>query len=169
LDQLPDLTDKAAQAVVTLKDLDNFNSEYMYDVSVKNLSSDPLVGESLVLVLDKITNIGGDEWSSGTSESNLSRMEILGQDGETDDAKPYFGIPRGAGRAGSAALHRKQSCDRADSQQGLSHRVPTGFSGLWDGTDVLPTETEGTCAAIASSQDSHRQINSDAHSERPAI
>ena len=68
LDQLPDLTDKAAQAVVTLKDLDNFNSEYMYDVSVKNLSSDPLVGESLVLVLDKITKIGGDEWSSGTSE-----------------------------------------------------------------------------------------------------
>jgi hypothetical protein len=50
----------------------------MYDVSAKNLSSDPLVGESLVIVLDKITNIGGDEWSSGTSESNLSRMEILG-------------------------------------------------------------------------------------------
>jgi hypothetical protein len=61
LDQLPDLTDKAAQAVVTLKGRDNFNSEYMYDVSVKNLSSDPLVAESLVIVLDKITNIGGDE------------------------------------------------------------------------------------------------------------
>jgi hypothetical protein len=29
LDQLPDLTDKAAQAVVTLKVRDNFNSEYM--------------------------------------------------------------------------------------------------------------------------------------------
>lgn len=97
LDQLPDLTDKAAQAVVTLKGRDNFNSEYSYDVSVKNLSSDPLVGESLVIVLDRITNIGGDELSSGTSESNLSRMEILGQDGVTDDGKPYFRIPRGAG------------------------------------------------------------------------
>jgi hypothetical protein len=97
LDQLPDLTDKAAQAVVTLKGRDNFNSEYMYDVSVKNLSSDPLVAESLIIVLDKITNIGGDERTSGTSESNQSRMEILGQDGETDDGKPYFRIPRGSG------------------------------------------------------------------------
>jgi hypothetical protein len=97
LDQLPDLTDKAAQAVVPLKGRDNFNGEYMYDVSVNNLSSDPLVAESLVIVLDKITNIGGDERTSGTSESNLSRMEILGQDGETDDGKPYFRIPRGSG------------------------------------------------------------------------
>ena len=97
LDRLSDLTDKAAQAVVTLKGRDNFNSEYLYDVSVKNLSSDPLVGESLIIVLDKITNIGGNEWMAGTSESNLTRMEILGQDGETDDGKPYFRIPRGSG------------------------------------------------------------------------
>lgn len=97
LDQLSDLTDKAAQAVVTLKDRDNFNSEYLYDVRVKNLSSDPLVGESLIIILDKITNIGGDEWMAGTSESNLTRMEILGQNGETDDGKPYFRIPRGSG------------------------------------------------------------------------
>ena len=97
LDQLSDLTDKAAQAVVTLKGRDNFNSEYLYDVSVKNLSSDPLVGESLIIILDKITNIGGDEWMAGTSESYLRRMEILGQDGETDDGKPYFRIPRGSG------------------------------------------------------------------------
>jgi hypothetical protein len=97
LDQLVDLTDKAAQVVVTLKGRDNFNSEYLYDVSVKNLSSDSLVGGSLIIVLDKITNIGGDEWSAGTSESNLTRMEILGQDGETADGKPYFLIPRGSG------------------------------------------------------------------------
>lgn len=97
VDQLPDLTDKAAQAVITLKGRDNFNSEYIFDVSVKNMSSDPLEGESLVIVLDRITNIGGDDMTSGTSESNLSRMEILGQDGETDEGKPYFRIPRGAG------------------------------------------------------------------------
>ena len=97
LDQLSDLTDKAAQAVVTLKVRDNFNSEYLYDVSVKNVSSDSLVGESLTIVLDKITNIGGNEWMAGTSESNLTRMEILGQDDETDDGKPYFRIPRGSG------------------------------------------------------------------------
>jgi hypothetical protein len=89
LDQLPDLTDKAAQTVVTLKGRDNFNSENnIYDGCVKNLSFDPLVAESLVIILDKIDNIGGDERTSGTSESNLSSMEILGQDGETDDGKP---------------------------------------------------------------------------------
>lgn len=97
LDQLVDLTDKAAQVVVTLKGRDNFNSEYLYDVSVKNLSSDPLAGESLIIVLDKITNIGGDEWMAGTSQSNLTRMEVLGQDGEADGDKPYFRIPRGSG------------------------------------------------------------------------
>ena len=97
VDQLPDLTDKAAHAVITLKGRDNFNSEYIFDVSVKNVSSDPLVGGSLVIVLDRITNIGGDDMTSGTSESNLSRMEILGHDGETDEGKPYFRIPRGAG------------------------------------------------------------------------
>ncbi len=96
LEQLSDLTDKAARAVVTLQVRDNFNSEYLYDVSVKNVSSDSLVGESLIIVLDKITNIGGNEWMTGTSESNLTRMEILGQDGETDDGKPYFRIPRGS-------------------------------------------------------------------------
>lgn len=96
-EQLPDLTDKAALAVVTLKGRDNFNSEYVYDVSVKNLSAHPLVGESLILVLDKITNIGGSEWMTGTSDSNLARMGILGQDGETEDGKPYFRIPRGSG------------------------------------------------------------------------
>lgn len=65
-------------------------------MSVKNLSSDSLVGESLIIVLDKIANIGGDEWMAGTSQSNLTRMEILGQDGDTDDGKPYFRIPRGS-------------------------------------------------------------------------
>ena len=97
LDQLSDLTDKAARAVVTLQVRDNFNSEYVYDVSVKNVSSESLVGESLFIVLDKITNIGGNEWMTGTSESNLTRMEIFGQDGDTDDGKPYFRIPLGSG------------------------------------------------------------------------
>lgn len=99
LDQLPDLTDKAAQEVVTLKSRDNFNSEYMYDVRVKNLSPDPLVAESLIIVLDKITNIASDERTSGTSESNQSGMEIPGQDGGPDDGKPYFRTPpAGLGR-----------------------------------------------------------------------
>ena len=95
LDQLTDLTGKAT-AVVTLKGRDNFNSEYRYDVSVKNLSSDTLIGDSLFVVLDKVTNIGGDDRENLNSDPILSRMEILGQDGETQDGKPYFQIPAGS-------------------------------------------------------------------------
>ena len=95
LDQLTDLSGKAT-IVVTLKGRDNFNSEYLYDVSVKNLSPDTFIGDSLFLVLDKVTNIGGEERENLNSDTILSRMEVLGQDGETQDGKPYFKIPSGA-------------------------------------------------------------------------
>ncbi|RPH81710.1 MAG: hypothetical protein EHM80_01530 [Nitrospiraceae bacterium] len=55
LDQLLDLTARAAQAVVTPKGRDNFTSTYMYDRSVKNMSPHPLEAESLVIILDNIT------------------------------------------------------------------------------------------------------------------
>ncbi len=96
LDQLTDLSGKAS-AVVTLKGRDNFNSEYRYDVSVKNLSADTFIGDSLVLVLDKITNIAGDDKEVLNSETVLSRMEVLGQDGETENGRPYFQVPAGSG------------------------------------------------------------------------
>ena len=95
LDHLIDLTGKAT-AVVTLKARDNFNSEYRYDVSVKNLSPDTFIGESLFVVLDKVTNIGGEDRENLNSDTILSRMEVLGQDGETQDGKPYFQIPAGS-------------------------------------------------------------------------
>jgi hypothetical protein len=94
LDQLTDLTGKAS-VVVTLKGRDNFNSEYLYDVSVKNLSSDTFIGDSLFVVLDKVTNIGGADRENLNNDTILSRMEILDQDGETQDGKPYFQIPAG--------------------------------------------------------------------------
>jgi hypothetical protein len=95
LDQLTDLTGKAT-IVVTLKGRDNFNSEYLYDVSVKNLSPETFIGDSLFLVLDKVTNIGGEDRENLNSDTILSRMEVLGQDGETQDGKPYFKIPVGS-------------------------------------------------------------------------
>lgn len=96
---LDDLTDLTGQAVpvVTLKGRDTFASEYRYDVFVKNLSPDPLQADSLVVVLDKVTNAAGDERGVFKSETNLQRMEVLGQDGETDDGKPFFRVPPGEG------------------------------------------------------------------------
>jgi len=92
IEQLTDLAGKA-RAVVTLKGRDNFANEFRYDVSIKNESSDPLVADSLVLVLDKITNLAGEDNEPLSHESILKRMEVLGNDGETPDGKPYFRIP----------------------------------------------------------------------------
>ena len=94
LDQLADLTVNAS-VVVTLKGRDNFTSEYRYDISVRNHSSDSLIADSLVIVLDKITNLAGQDREGLTGESFLGRFDILGQDGETDDGKPFFRIPTG--------------------------------------------------------------------------
>ena len=94
LDQLTDLTGKAS-VVVTLKGRDNFTSEYRYDVSVRNHSSDLLIADSLIIVLDKITNLAGEDHESLKSETLLTRFDVLGQDGQTDDGKPFFRIPVG--------------------------------------------------------------------------
>jgi hypothetical protein len=94
LDQLNDLTGKA-NAIVTLMSRDNFSSEYRYHVTVRNNSADAFVADSLVVVLDRITNIAGEDREALKNESLLSRMEIVGQDGETEDGKPYFRIPPG--------------------------------------------------------------------------
>ena len=95
LDQLTDLTGKAS-VVVTLKGRDNFTSEYRYGVSVRNHTSDVLIADSLVIVLDKITNLAGEDREGLTGESFLTRFDVLGQDGETEDGKPFFRIPVGA-------------------------------------------------------------------------
>ena len=94
LDQLTELTGRAS-VVVTLKSRDNFPSEYRYDVRVKNLTSDLLIADSLVIVLDKIINLTGEDREGLTGESFLTRFDVLGQEGKTDDGKPFFRIPIG--------------------------------------------------------------------------
>jgi hypothetical protein len=96
LDQLTDLTGKATVSV-TLTGRDNFNSEYRYDLTVRNRSGDPFIADSLIVVLEKITNLAGEDREPLKSEPLLQRFEVLGQDGETDDGKPYFRVPVGAG------------------------------------------------------------------------
>ncbi|BCA56083.1 conserved exported protein of unknown function [Nitrospira sp. KM1] len=95
IEQLTDLTGRTS-AIVTLKGRDNFTSEYRYDISVRNHSPDTLIADSLIVVLEKITNLAGEEREPLKSEPILSRFDILGQDGETDDGKPYFRIPSGS-------------------------------------------------------------------------
>jgi len=97
LDHLTDLTGKM-QVNVTLKGRDNFISEYRYDVSVRNLSPDAIILDSLIIVLDKITNLAGEDHEGLTGESFLKRFDILDLDGHTEDGKPFFHIPTGSSR-----------------------------------------------------------------------
>ena len=65
VDQLPDLTGRAS-AIPTLKARDNFANQFEYDVTVRNRTSDPLVADSLVPVVERITELpamGPAEWS----------------------------------------------------------------------------------------------------------
>src|SRR5687767_286650 len=83
-EQLADLTGKTSVSV-TFTGRDNFNSEYRYDLTVRNRSSDPLIADSLIVVLEKITNLAGEDREPLKSEPLLNRFEIVGQDGETED------------------------------------------------------------------------------------
>lgn len=95
VDQLEDLTGKA-DAFVTLLSRDNFSSGYLYNVTVRNDSADLFIADSLIIVLDRITNLAGQDHENLTNESLLSRMEIIGQDGTTEDGKPFFRVPQGS-------------------------------------------------------------------------
>ncbi|ULA63867.1 MAG: hypothetical protein LZF86_110567 [Nitrospira sp.] len=92
IDHLTDLTGKVT-VIVTLTGRDNFTSEYRYDVSVRNVTAEPLIADSLIVVLDKITNLAGEDHEGLTNEPFLNRFDVLGQDGETGEGKPFFRIP----------------------------------------------------------------------------
>lgn len=94
-DQLADLSGKAT-AFVTLRSRDNFSSEYRYDVTVRNHSPDTFVADSLIVVLDHITNTAGQDRENLTGEPLLNRMEVMGQDGTTEEGKPFFRVPLGS-------------------------------------------------------------------------
>ncbi len=92
IDDLPDLTDGVVP-VVQYKQLDPFSgkdiltsvSEVEYTVKVKNQTGDPLIADSLILVVDSVLEISGKEISN--------RIKIEGSDGMTGDGKHFFRIP----------------------------------------------------------------------------
>lgn len=92
VDDLPDLTGGVVP-VVQYKHLDPFSgndiltsvSEVEYVVRIKNQTGDPLIADSLILVVDTVREISGKEISN--------RVRIEGSDGMTGDGKPFFRIP----------------------------------------------------------------------------
>lgn len=91
VDDLPDLTGGVVP-VVQYKGSDPLSgtgltsvSEVEYIVKVINRTGDPLVADSLILVVDEVREISGKEISD--------RVNIEGFDGITADGKPFFRIP----------------------------------------------------------------------------
>ena len=94
VDELPNLTGGVVP-ILSYKDHDPFKNKQLtsvshieYVVRVKNQTGDPVVADSLVVVIDKIIEISGNDISD--------RIAISGADGHTKDGRPYFQIPAGA-------------------------------------------------------------------------
>ncbi len=91
VDDLPDLTEgvvpviqyKHAQAL-SGTELTSV-SEVEFIVTVKNQTGDPVVADSLILVVDRVKEITGDDISD--------RVEIESPDGILANGKPFFRIP----------------------------------------------------------------------------
>ena len=91
VDDLPDITGGVVP-VVQYKNHDAFSgseltsvSEVEYVVKVKNQTGDPLIVDSLILVVDYVKGISGKEV--------LDRVRVEGFDGRMSDGKPFFRIP----------------------------------------------------------------------------
>lgn len=84
IDQIGDLTGRAT-AIPTLKARDNFTNQFDYDVTVRNLTSDPLEAGSLIVVVDSITDLAGKDATD--------RIEVVDVDGFTKEGKPYYRVP----------------------------------------------------------------------------
>ena len=91
VDDLPDLTEGVVP-VVQYKNSDALSgtgltsvSEVEFLVKVKNQTGDPVVADTLILVVDNVREISGD--------NILDRVEIEGPDGLLANGKPFFRIP----------------------------------------------------------------------------
>ncbi len=60
-----------------------------YTVRVKNQTGDPVIGSSLILVIDQIMEVA-------RTRNVISRVEILGSDGQTKEGKPFFHVQTGS-------------------------------------------------------------------------
>lgn len=64
-------------------------SDIQYTVQVKNQTGDPIIGSSLILVIEQILEV------SGTRDAT-SRLDVQGYDGHTSENKPFFQVPTGS-------------------------------------------------------------------------
>ncbi|MDT7043242.1 hypothetical protein [Candidatus Nitronereus thalassa] len=66
-------------------------SDIQYTVQVKNQTGDPVIGSSLILVVEQVMEIA-------KTRDVADRLEILGADGQTDQGKPFYYVPTGTSK-----------------------------------------------------------------------
>ncbi|MFB3146866.1 MAG: hypothetical protein ACE1ZO_07040 [Nitrospirales bacterium] len=64
-------------------------SDIQYTVRVKNQTGDPVIGSSLIIVIEQIMDVA-------RTRDVASRLEFLNPDGQTDEGKPFFHLPKGS-------------------------------------------------------------------------
>lgn len=64
-------------------------SDIQYTVRVKNQTGDPVIGSSFIIVIEQIMDVA-------RTRDVASRLEILNPDGQTDEGKPFFHLPKGS-------------------------------------------------------------------------
>lgn len=84
VNQIQDLTGGVVPHVA-FEQHDTFSNEFTYSVKVTNRTGDPIVADSLVIVLDGVLDIAGKD--------ALDRIEVLKPDGYTSAGQPYFRVP----------------------------------------------------------------------------
>ncbi len=75
----------------------NFATDLRYEVRLRNNSGDTIPTHTLVLILDRLSNLAGEDRDPLKGDSFLSRIDILDKDGTTADGRPFFRLPASQG------------------------------------------------------------------------
>jgi hypothetical protein len=84
VNQIQDLTAGVVPRVV-FEQHDTFSNEFTYSVKVTNQTGDPIVADTLIIVLDGVLDTAGKD--------ALDRIEVVKPDGFTAAGQPYFRVP----------------------------------------------------------------------------
>lgn len=78
-------------------DRDNFSNEIRYEVRVRNDSADAIPTSSLIIVLDSLSNLAGQDRDPLKGDRLVTRIEVLDKDGTTSDGRAFFRLPASQG------------------------------------------------------------------------
>lgn len=75
----------------------NFATDLRYEVRLRNNSGETIPTHTLMLILDRLSNLAGEDRDPLKGDSFLSRIDVLDKDGTTADGRPFFRLPASQG------------------------------------------------------------------------